>query len=235
MRSSKKRLVAACLTVLAAAVTPIALSTGSASATSDTGVSSLAVPTSAGHLTQGKIHYLLPRGHASTAAAASPGNNLVYGGGTGAGQHLDHARRLPRVLGLAVVDNRPLRDLPHQLPAAASTAPVTTGPRSASSTARASRPATVTCPTRRPARRAPQRVAAQGRLVRQRFAGRPGDRGRPQRPVGRPDGAPKPSARPRTSATPPRAPNTADAVRRSRCRRGSSRPARATTAPTTPR
>jgi serine protease len=85
MRGSK-RIIAACLTVLGAAITPIALTTGAASATTGGSPSLPQVPASAGHLTQGKIHYLLPRGHASTAAAASPGNNLVYGGGTGAGQ-----------------------------------------------------------------------------------------------------------------------------------------------------
>src|SRR3954452_14270700 len=85
MRSSK-RIMATCLAVLGTAVTPIVLTTGSAAATSAGAGSWPQVPGSAGHLTQGKTHYLLPRGHAATAAAASPGNNLVYGGGTGAGQ-----------------------------------------------------------------------------------------------------------------------------------------------------
>ena len=89
MRPSK-RILATC-TVLAAALTPIAWSSGSASAGS--AVSAWPqVPASAGHLTSGPVAYFWPRGHnpqssgsGAGPAAASPGNNMVYGGGSAPG------------------------------------------------------------------------------------------------------------------------------------------------------
>jgi serine protease len=75
------RIVATCATLIAAAITPIAMSGGSAAAGGSAGLWPH-VPASAGHLSQGVTHYFWPRGHdAGTAAAASPGNNLVSGGG----------------------------------------------------------------------------------------------------------------------------------------------------------
>ena len=76
-----RRIIAACLTVIAAAVTPIALTSGSAAAAGGT----IQLPSGAGQLVQGPIHYFWPRGHDAGTAAASPGNNLVYGGGAAPG------------------------------------------------------------------------------------------------------------------------------------------------------
>ena len=82
------RIVATCLTVIVTAITPIAMSSGPASAAG--GASGLwpQVPTSAGQLSQGPVHYFWPKGHAGTspaATAANPGNDLIYGGGTAPG------------------------------------------------------------------------------------------------------------------------------------------------------
>src|SRR5262245_29142901 len=66
-----------------------------ASTTTHVAGNAASAPASAGKLTQGPIEYFWPRGHveagdrdggARTAtAAASPGNNLVYGGGGSVG------------------------------------------------------------------------------------------------------------------------------------------------------
>jgi hypothetical protein len=83
-----KSLVAVC--AAATAILPISW----ASAASHAAAAVSVVPASAGTLTQGPIEYFWPRGHAETErpaahaggqAAASPGNNLVYGGGSAPG------------------------------------------------------------------------------------------------------------------------------------------------------
>ena len=86
------RIIATCATVIAAAVTPLAISGGPASAAGGAAGLWPRVPASAGQLVQGPTDYFWPRGHdaesggkASAAAAASPGNNLVYGGGAAPG------------------------------------------------------------------------------------------------------------------------------------------------------
>lgn len=81
------RIIAACCTVIATAMAPLALSSGPAAAAGGAG-SWPQVPASAGQLAQGPIHYFWPQGHdqnASGPAAASPGNNMVYGGGSAPG------------------------------------------------------------------------------------------------------------------------------------------------------
>jgi len=87
-----RRIIAACCTVIATAVAPIVISSGPAAASGGLSALTPPVPAGAGQLTQGPMHYFWPRGQepqsgsdSSTAAAASPGNNLVYGGGSAPG------------------------------------------------------------------------------------------------------------------------------------------------------
>ncbi|HUR51795.1 MAG TPA: hypothetical protein VMZ11_06715 [Mycobacteriales bacterium] len=93
MRPSKPVLV---LCALAAVALAVPTATSYLGATKPVGQMPV-VPASAGKLVQGEADYLWPRGSkhpeeeleggrvAAAAGAANPGNNLVYGGGTGAG------------------------------------------------------------------------------------------------------------------------------------------------------
>jgi len=89
----RKRLLALCTLAAAAVLTPVTTSTlGAAHPTSHMPL----VPASAGRLVQGDAEYLWPRGSkhhdeievgpvAAAATAGNPGNDMVYGGGTGSG------------------------------------------------------------------------------------------------------------------------------------------------------